>query len=50
MTNRVKTVKINRGNKAILGDYGVTIDVMDDNNRVAGSAIDGVLQHQDLAK
>ena len=29
MTKSVKNVKINRGNKAVLGDYGVTDDRSD---------------------
>ena len=42
MTHSVKTIGINRGNEEVLEDGGLTTDVMEDNNKIAGSAIGGV--------
>ena len=49
MTNSVKIVLINRGNEVILGNGGVTTDLMEDNNKISGSAIGGVAQSHGLA-
>ena len=49
MTNSVKTVGINRGNEVVLRDGGETTEAIEDNNKIAGLAIGGVFQRQDLA-
>ena len=47
MTNSVKTVGINRGNELVLGHSGMKTDVIEVNDKTAGSAIGCVNQRQD---
>ena len=48
MTNSEKTIGTNLGSEVIPGANGVTIDVIEDSNKIVGSTIGGDFQRQDL--